>query len=249
MRKKAVMSAAPMSPFVLCTALSVSMAAAASTHASLILNFTGPSGLSAVAEFTLLDPTTVMLRLQNTSTGYPIGFTAADQLLTGISWDAGAVGVNAGDPNIVGGTIVTGPTSFSLNFSVMDVGPGENIGGEWGYGNNNGSGLLANYISGNTTGGITPFGGPNLDGPVGLNGPQAGLMSAAFSLPLGGIGAIQDELIATFTLSQAITSLNELLSNGARVEFGSSAYFIDIPAPSAIALFLLWGLPGSRRRR
>jgi hypothetical protein len=212
-----------------------------------LLIFSGPDGLSAEADVTLVNATTVEIRLRNTSTGVPVGTTAANQLLTGFSWDASAVGINGTDVQVTGGTIVTGPTSFSINFSITDVGPGANVGGEWGWSNIDGSGLLPNFISGNTSS-ATPFGGPNLDGPVGLNGPQAGLYSAAHPLPLGGIGAIEDQVIATITLNMAIASLDELFANGARVEFGSSGTFVDLPAPSA-AVVLLGGLLGLGRRR
>ena len=222
---------------------------AAPAHA-LLITYTGMSGLSAEAEFTMVNATTVTIRLKNTSTGVPGGFTAAGQLLTGVSWDAGAVGIFAGDPEITGGTIVTGPTSFSINFSVTNVGSNANVGGEWGYGNNDGTGLMNNFISGNASL-DTPFGGPNLGGPVGLDGPQAGLYSSSAPLPLGGLGAIQDEVIATITLSVAISSLDDLLANGSLVEFGSSAAFVpnDVPAPGALALLGTAGLLGLGRRR
>jgi hypothetical protein len=220
-----------------------------SADAGVIYTFTGADGLSAEAEFDLINSTTVQVRLKNTSTGVPVGFTAADQLLTGVSWDAGTVGINGSDPNITGGTIFTGPTSFSLNFSITNVGPNTSVGGEWGYSNIDGSGLLPNFISGNATNN-TLFGGPNLDGPANPDGPQAGLYSAAHPLDLGGLGAIEDELIATITLNVEISSLDELLANGTLVEFGSSGAFVPgelVPAPGA-ALLLSGLLLRSRRR-
>ena len=62
--------------------------------AGTVIFFSDPSGLSAEAEFTMLNPTTLEVRLRNTSTGVPFGFDEADQLLTGISWDFGEVGQN-----------------------------------------------------------------------------------------------------------------------------------------------------------
>ena len=109
--------------------------------AQAILVFSGPSGLSAEAEFTMLDPTTLEIRLRNTSTGVPDGFDEAMQLLTTISWDFGQVGVHSDDPQIIGGTVVIGPTSQSVNFNVngpsspQDFGPGTDLSGEYGFGN------------------------------------------------------------------------------------------------------------------
>ncbi len=97
---------------------------------------------------------------------------------------------------ITGGTVLTGPTSSSLNFSIQNVGPNENVSGEWGYGNLDGTVALTNFISANTAQ-ATPFGGMNLDGPANIDGPQAGLVADPLLIALGGLGAIQDEVIAT----------------------------------------------------
>ena len=219
--------------------------------AGFVFTFDDGSGLSAEAEFTLTGPTTLVVRLKNTSTGIPGGFSNSDQLLTGISWDFVHPGLS-GDAVILGGSATTGPTSFSVNFDVQNVGPNEDVSGEWGYGNSGGSGLLPNFITAMQAH-STPFGGANLDGPVRMDGPQGGLVSSFASIDLGGIGAIQDEIIASLDLSRAMTEselLDDLASSGLRVEFGSDAYFIDtIPASGMLALFALAGLVGSRRRR
>lgn len=221
--------------------------ALAGTASADIVVFTDLSGLAAEAEFTLLNPTTVRLRLVNTSTGVPMGFDSSDQLLTGISWDAGLVGINPGDPNILSGSAEIGPTSQSVNFSTGFYGPGSDIGGEWGFGNNNGTGALPNMVSGNTAG-ITPFGGPNLDGPASLDGPQAGLVADPILVPLGGLGAIRNEIVVEFSLNQSIASLSQLLGNGVRVEFGSDAAFITVPAPASYTLIAGFALIARRRR-
>ncbi len=228
---------------------SISIALMSATQSfGAVYSFSDPSGLAAEATFTLVNPTTLEVRLRNTSTGVPMGFSNSDQLLTGLSWDFGLPGINAGDPEITGGTIVTGPNSSSINFSITNVGPNTSVGGEWGYGNMNGSGALVNMISGNQSG-VTPFGGPNLDGPVVLDGPQAGLVANPILVPLGGLGAIQDEIIATLTISQALNNLDFLLANGIRVEFGSDAHFITIPEPATLGLIAMGGVLMLRRRR
>lgn len=168
---------------------------------SIIVNYNDPSGLAAVAEFTVVNPTTLQVRLRNVSTGVPMGFSSADQILTGISWDFGPAGF-AGI-TITGGSVMSGASSSSLNFSVTNVGANSDVSGEWGYSNNDMSGLLQNFISANSAQ-VTPFGGENLDGPVDINGPQGGLVANPAIVPLGGVGAIQDEIIATLTLSGPI---------------------------------------------
>lgn len=213
-----------------------------------LIIFTNPDGLSAEAEFTMLDPNTLEIRLKNTSTGVPLGFSNSDQLLTGISFDFGAMGNNPGDPVILSGTAVIGASSFSVNFSEGSFGPGTNIGGEWGFGNTGGTGVLLNVVSGNQSM-ITAFGGPNLDNPLNLDGPQAGLVSSAFSVPLGGLGAIQDEILITLSVAPPMTDLSFLLANGVTVEYGSDAAFITVPAPASAALLGGVALAARRRRR
>ena len=219
-------------------------------YSSLIYTFTDASGLAAEAEFTVLNPTTLQIRLRNTSTGLPGGFDNSDQLLTGLSWDFGLAGSNVGDIFITGGGALIGPTSASDNFSTGAYGAGTDIGGEWGYGNGGMSGNIQNFISGNQSG-TTAFGGANLDGPLVLDGPQGGLVSNSFSLALGGLGAIRDELVATVTLSAAYSEAQlqlDIQNHGVQVEFGSDAAFIKVPAPGARLLCGLAGL-GRRRRR
>jgi hypothetical protein len=212
---------------------------------------TDSSGLSAEVEFTLIDPTTLEVRAKNTSTGVPVGFSNADQLLTGISWDFGNPGFN-GDAMITGGTVLTGPTSASVNFDIMNVGANADVGGEWTFANMDGTGLLTNFISASIAGaGTTPFGGANLDGPVSTDGPQAGLVADPILVPLAGLGAIQDEIVATLTLDVAVSDLSFLTENGVRVEFGSDAFFITVPEPATAGLLALGllGLAAAGRRR
>lgn len=224
--------------------------AASSAHAGYLFQVSHASGLGAEAEFTLLNPTTLELRYRNLSTGVPNGFDESDQILSGVSWDFGHPGFN-GDIVITGGTVVTGPTSMSINFDVANVGPNADVSGEFGYGNMDGTGALTNFVSSNTAL-ATPFGGANLDGPVDIDGPQGGLVANPPVVPLAGLGAIQDEVIATLTLSDPYTDaelLADLLGNGVRFEFGSDATFIDFPAPGASTLLIGAGLVWARRRR
>ena len=214
-----------------------------------VLIFSDSSGLGAEAEFTLLDGgMTLEVRLRNTSTGVPEGFDSSDQILTGLSWDFGELGSND-DPEITGGTVWTGPDSMSINFDVLDVGPDEDVSGEWGFGNMAGTGALTNFITTNHAL-ASPFGGQNLDGPDSLDGPQGGLVGDPLLVDLGGLGAIQDEVIVRLTLSAALADLGFLDDNPVRVEFGSDAFFI--PEPASLGLLMagaLAVLATGRRRR
>ncbi len=219
--------------------------------ASEVFIFSDSSGLGAEAEFTLLDEgMTLEIRLRNTSTGLPDGFDSADQILTGLSWDFGAPGSN-GEAEMTGGTVWTGPNSMSINFDILDVGPDEDVSGEWGFGNVAGTGALTNFITANQAL-ASPFGGQNLDGPENLNGPQGGLVGDPLLFDLGGLGAIQDEVIATLTLSEALADLGFLDDNPVRAEFGSDAFFITVPEPASLGLMMagaLVAISGGRRRR
>lgn len=185
--------------------------------------------------------------MRNTSTGVPSGFDSSDQLLAGVSRDFGAPGIVTGDPEIIRGSVVIGPTSLSLNFDTGFYPAGSNASGEYGFGNMDGSGALINFVSSNIAGAI-PFGGANLDGPLAIDGPQAGLVANPVPVPPGGLGAIQDEIIVTLSISEPLSDFQFLHDNLVRVEFGSDAAFITTPEPGAAALLAI-GLPGSLRRR
>jgi len=206
-------------------------------------------GLLAEVEFTLLDPTSLRVRISNVSTGVPTGFSNSDQLLTGVSWDFGLKGACAGDPTITGGTMLIAPDSLALNFSTGAYGPGADVSGEWGYGDTGGSGALTNFVTTNAAH-ATRFVGANLDGPSGLSGPQGGLAALPPAVSLGGLGAIQHEVIATLTLSAPLGNLHFLHQNGLRVEFGSDAAFIEVPEPAAGGSFVAIALSliAARRR-
>lgn len=234
-----------------CVIASLSALAAASSAfaGGDLITVTGPAGLMASAEFTIINPTTLQIKLKNLSTGVPMGFSNSDQVLTGVSWDFGLPGANVNDPTITGGTVFTGATSASINFSITNVGANANVSGEWGYGNSPSGASLQNFFSA-LQAGSTPFGGANLDSTTNLDGPQGGLVPKPNPIvALGGLGVIQDEVVATLTLSKSISNLEFLYTNLVRFEFGSDAAFVTNPTPGASALLLIGGVMAGRRRR
>ena len=230
----------------------LAQSAAAST-----VQFSDSSGLSATATFALLNGgSTLQIALRNTSTGAPASFAGdpANYILSGIAFNMGGV-------NIVhsGSGAHLGASSQSVNFNSYQ-GPGSDTSGEFGFGNggNTGFGSLVNFVSSSQGGNPTRFSGANLHGPPPgvLNGPAGGLISQALLGSLGGKAAINDEVIFTLNLDGVLSDLS-FLSNGAKIEFGSDAFFLDgtmttvvIPLPGAagmagVGLVLI----GSRRRR
>ena len=86
-----------------------------------------------------------------------------------------------------------------------------------------------------------------MDGPANLDGPQGGMASTPVQVPIGGLGAIQDEIVVTLTLDKPITNLDFLDANDSYVEFGSDA--AHLPEPGTIALLVLGGAILLRRGR
>jgi len=204
-----------------------------------------PSGLSATADFTLINPNTLQIVLTNTSTGYPSYFEGAglnsNILLTSIAFNLGGI-------SILGGSVIVPPGSSTVNFD--DVGSqltgGADISVEWGYGNagTTGFGSLVNYVSamqaGTTSFQSVDLAHPNLDGSdTTLNGPQGGLISDTLypSVGVGGLGAVLDSVTITLDLSDVIDDDLSFLDNGVIVEFGSDAAFVPVPEPATMLLF------------
>jgi len=204
----------------------------------LILN-----GLSARAIFTYDDtsPFELKIELFNTSTGVPSGFIAADQLLTGISF-------NLGGPSITAGIAVIGPGSESIAFDavVTQLGPGDDVSGEWGYGNTGTTGMYLNLVSTNGSH-TTAMGSVNLDGPAGLDGPQGGLCTDPPVISLGGQGAIADSIVINLTLNSTLPGLGFIDTYGVVAEFGSDAAFLT-PEPATIFLLGMGSLMLFRRK-
>lgn len=196
-------------------------ALAPAAHAGIVVELSDPSGLAAEVEFTLVESGVLEVRARNRSTGVPEGFDREDQILTGISWDFGRPGLHLNDPFILAGKVVVGADSMTIDFDAGVFGPGEDVGGEWGFANYDFFGLLPNLITSSRLLAI-PFSLENLDGPLPLDGAQGGLVANPVLLPLDGVGAIQDEIVATLLVLHGLDDL-AFLDNGVRVEFGRGA--------------------------
>ncbi len=224
-----------------------------------LLTFTGTGanlGLSATADFTRINSTTLKVVLTNTSTALPGhmagGDSAANRLLTSLAFRL------PGTTNLTGGSAVVTAGSVVDNYGPVT---GTNLGKEWGWGWN-GAGQCCegtdpshtynDWIS-TLSAGTNQFKNGSLDGS-GLNGPKWGLASNA--LP-SSHESVRNSATFTLNLSGGIPDLS-FLANGAIVEFGSDAAFLTSTlvtppppgAPEPAALLLLgMGVAGWARHR
>ena len=226
-----------------------------------LLTFTGTgvnTGLSAKAEFTLINSTTLKIVLTNTSTSLPSylggGNSSSNALLTTLAFRLpGNVNIVSGDAAVTAGSTLNGASG--------------NIGKEWGWGKS-GPGLCCELVDPYTNfndwvstkqPGTTAFKSGSLDGTSGISGPDFGL--APTNYVAGGQEYIKNSATFTLSLSGAVPDLS-FLNNGAVVEYGSDAAFLTssnfnppppsgAPEPGAIALLGMGiaGLYRHRRRR
>jgi hypothetical protein len=238
------------------------LALAGTAPASAVLfTFSHESGLSAEAEFTLVDSTHLEIRMRNTSTGTPGGASAVDQLLTGVSFDIGFAQGHFADQTLTNGNVAIGANSQSINFDSGTYGEGFDVSAEFGFSNNGDSSIgnhLQNLVAATEFGGnFLPFNGENLNGPLEIISAGAGLLSDAEPIPIGGLAAIQSEVVVSLTLSFGVSGLADIVGNGVRASFGDPAVgdvlYLDgiesLPAPAAISLLAVAGCIATRRRR
>lgn len=244
------------------TCLVGALATPAQAITSAVFTFTSVEGVDATVVFNLIGNFTLQVTVTENSSLFTVrdsdgmAFGASDRILTTISWDFPPAG--AGGTEIAGGTVFTGSTSNSVNFDVNSVGPNADVSVEWGFGNNDGTMAFQNFISANnaqsTAFQVVDGTHPNLDGNApNIDGPQGGLISAANAGSLGGIGAIQNQIVVTLALSAFTSDLDFLLGDpGVRIEYGSDFLLLPdvIPAPAAVFLGAMgMGMVGWVRRR
>ncbi len=234
--------------FLLCASILL-FAGSEALSTPITFSFSDSSGLASEAIFSVAGGQ-LQIQLTNLSTGVPQGFSNSDQLLTSIAFDlpSGAA--------IIGGSTEIGIGSYSVNFDNVSsqLTEGADVSVEWGFGNvsKTGFGNSNNFVSAMKSG-ITPFmnatKNTNLDGPVNIDGPQAGLTNGVLSL--GGLGGIHNSIIAKLDLngidltnmSTADSTLSYISSNSVIFEWGSDAAFgngtTSFPVPEPSTLFLL----------
>lgn len=249
-----------MRPMIALSAFGLALAGTAPASA-ILYTFNHESGLAAEAEFTLVDSTHLEIRMRNTSTGVPGDASAVDQLLTGISFDIGFAQGHFADQTLTTGGVAIGANSQSVNFDSGTYGEGFDVSAEFGFSNNGDSSMgshLQNLVAATEFGGnFLPFNGENLNGPLEITSAGAGLLSSAEPIPIGGLTAIQSEVIVSLTLSFSVGSIDDIVGNGVRASFGDPAVgnvlYLDgiqsLPAPAAISLLALAGCTATRRRR
>ncbi|MDR7415088.1 MAG: hypothetical protein QN200_01315 [Armatimonadota bacterium] len=218
-------------------------ASALAAHA-FVINLGGPAGYRARIEVTQVGLSQLKIVVTNLTTlgmsvplptgvsgGCPqnvtSGIDAACRLLTSFGYTPNAI-----SQNITGGSakIATGSTGKG-DKSPFNYSAGDDWSAEWGFGNNapmDGTGNL-DFLSTNASH-MTRFAtSPNRDGPAGLDGPQGGLLSRAFT-GAGGLGFVQDTLEFLVNYSANLTAADLLALQNATwwVEFGSSGYFLCV---------------------
>jgi len=193
----------------------------------------------------------------NTSTGWPAGLEqdTSNQFLTSVSFELG------GGVEIIGGTATLGQGAYTINFDKIDtqLGEGDDVSGEWGYGNTTqNTGLARNFVTTNQAHATRFVTSQNLDGPGNLSGPQGGLLTDPPLMDVGGLGGIAGSVVFNLTLSDD-WDIAGFSSSGATIEFGSDAKFVSTPTfkrapePATLALLVMgsgaFTLGSCRKRR
>lgn len=215
---------------------------AAAAHA-FVIQLGGPAGYRARIEVTQTASNQLRILVTNLTTlglsvSLPTGVSGScDQSVTGVDAACRLLASFGWTYNAIGQSITGGSATIAAaSTGVGDVSPfnypaGTDWSAEWGFGNNapmDGTGLL-DFISTNESH-MTRFAtSPNRDGPRGLDGPQGGILSQAFT-DAGGLGFVRDTLEFLINFNDPLTGSDLLALQNATwwVEFGSSGYFLCV---------------------
>lgn len=232
----------------LCSILAVG--ASASLASAVGVLFGGSSGsLSASANFEV-DGTTLVVTLTNNAS---MDVTVPAHVLTSLFFS-----VNGAPLSLTPDSAVLGPGSAAI-YAPQPA--GGVVGGEWDYTSGiSRGGVLAGLEYGIGSSGLGIFGpasfpGPNLAGPVSVNGVSFGLTSAGDNPTTGngGImntdGLIRDSVV--FRLSGLPAGFNPSSIDEVFFLYGTAIGEggFRVPTPGAAALLTLGGFFGLRRRR
>lgn len=190
------------------------------------------NGLAARGEFDISGNQLTVL-LENTSTGAPLGFASAQQLVVSVGFNLpSGVDFASGDTALIGpGSVGAGSWSSRV--------AGDSVAEQWNWTNFGAGDLLAAYrnvittSSGNPPGDVS-FGGHNynIGGPYGGIAPDPLLLNIPANQP-----AVQNSIIFSLTLTAPISEAQlAAVAADSIVEFGSDARHLRVPEPASIAL-------------
>ncbi|HKQ49222.1 MAG TPA: PEP-CTERM sorting domain-containing protein [Phycisphaerae bacterium] len=191
------------------------------------------NGLAARATFESSGPLLTIL-LQNTSSGIPDGFSAADSLLVSLGM------------NLPTGVVILSGDSASIGVDSVGLAEwstlraGDNVNAEWAWTNAGGGDLLESFAQVITTSqgnhGLTSFGG----GKARVGGPFGGIAPNPLirSIPNKHV-AVSNSIEFVLTLSDVLSQAElQELALGSIVEFGSDQRYLYVPEPASLVLFL-----------
>lgn len=241
-----------------CATTVACLAFAVCAQAGVVVNYTfdaggntsdSLNGLAARGTFSV-SGTQLTILLENTSTGVPGSFAAADSLLASLGMNLpDGVAIASGDTAVVGaGSVGLGAWSGWT--------PGTSVAEQWLWTNEYGGDLMdlgqslatrqvISTSEGQGAGTTTLFGG----GSANVDGPYGGIAAAppVLSIP-GSKPAVSDSIRFDLTLTSTLTEAQlAAVAGGGIVEFGSNQRYLRTPEPASVAL-LLSGLTLLRRR-
>ncbi|MFH1747119.1 MAG: PEP-CTERM sorting domain-containing protein [Planctomycetota bacterium] len=201
-------------------------------------------GLAARGTFEL-SGTSLIIYLENISTGMPASFDVGDSMLVSLGMNLPGVDFASGDAAVIAGGS-TGIGAWS------DRTAGDSVAEQWIWTNDFGGDFMEAYqhvistSSGQGGGTSTRFDG--LSGTV--NGPSGGM---ATELPLlnvpGSWPAVSHSIRYELTLTDTLTeSQLQEVADASIVEFGSDARYLGVPEPATMIMLVIGGLLYGRRR-
>lgn len=227
----------------------------ACAQATVIVNYTVSAGgtnteplngLAARATFDL-NGTALDILLENTSTGVPVSFGAADSLLVSIGMN-----LPRGLRIATGDAAVIGPGSRGLA-QWSSRGPGDSVAEEWLWTNDFGGDLMKNWAQvistsdGQGGGTVTRFDNQ----PGGVDGPFGGIAADPphRTIPQSQ-RAVSDSILFRVTLTGTMTEEElQAMADASIVEYGSDVRYLVVPEPPGLTVLGAGLLPLLLRRR